>query len=307
MTILLFLVGLVALFFGGDLLVRGAVAAARSLRISDLLIGMTVVGFGTSLPELLVSVQAAWSGYPGIALGNVIGSNVANILLILGAAALLFPVRAQFALLRRDLLAMLAATVGFWLLIANGMLGRIEGLALIAALTGYLVYSLNDAEPVAELASSTKPESFSIGSAFKIAVGLGALIVGAHLLVDSATILARKAGLSEAAIGLTVVAVGTSLPELATSLVAAWHRNASVALGNVIGSNLFNIMGIMGVTAAIFPVEAPTRFSLMDMPIALATACLLTFCVWRQGGLSRTGGALLLAGYGLYVFWVLRG
>ncbi|TMV06458.1 calcium/sodium antiporter [Ruegeria sediminis] len=300
MTILLFLIGLAALFVGGDLLLRGAVSTARSLRVSDLVIGMTVIGFGTSLPELLVSVQAAWTGAPGIALGNVIGSNIANILLILGAAALLFPVAAQFVNIRRDLLMMLAATVALWLLIADGRLGRAEGTVLVIGLAAFLWFSLRQSDPLPASAPAD-PARFKFQSAAQLGVGLALLIIGARLLVDSATTLARDAGISEAVVGLTIVAIGTSLPELATSLMAAWRRNASVALGNVIGSNLFNILGIMGLTAVIAPVTAQARFATLDMPIALATAGILVLLLWRSQGIGRVGGAMLFGGYLFYL------
>ncbi len=302
MPYILILSGLVGLVLGGELLVRGAVSLAHRAGLSPLVIGMTIVGFGTSLPELLVSLSAALDGAPGIALGNVVGSNIANILLILGAAALITPLRAGFAALRFDLALVLAATVALWLMILDGGLSRLDAGILLVALAAFLWSGLRRETPIApEPPLELDPTHPVWRALLMVAAGLVALAFGAQWLVGGASELARAAGLSEAVIGLTVVAVGTSLPELATSVVAALRRNADIALGNVIGSNLFNILGILGVTAIIAPVPAGARFAQIDLPVALAVAAALTLLLWRGSGITRLAGAGGLAAYAVYI------
>ena len=304
MTILLFLTGLAGLFVGGELLIRGAVALARHFDVSPLVIGLTIVGFGTSSPELLVSIQAAWSGAPDIAIGNVLGSNIANILLILGLAAAIAPVRMPFAALRRDLAVMIAATILLWLMLAGGRVGRAEGLVLLAGLGAYLWLCFTTSkDAVAAEAPAVRQRPLPVSGAM-VAAGLIALMVGARLLVDSATDIARAAGLSEAVIGLTIVAVGTSLPELATSLMAARRGQSEIAIGNVIGSNIFNILGILGLTALITPIPVDPRFTGLDIALALATALALVAIAFLYDRLGRRTGAIFLALYALYVIWL---
>ncbi|WP_126976593.1 calcium/sodium antiporter [Frigidibacter oleivorans] len=305
MTYFLLLLGLLGLFLGGELLVRGAVGIARTFRLSPLVIGLTVVGFGTSMPELLVSVSAAAGGNPGIAMGNVVGSNIANILLILGVAALISPVRMGFADLRRDHAVMLAATVALWLAIFGGLLSRIEGLALVAGLLVFLTLALRSgkdapAEAGVDAGDVLPPPPLWRAGLITLA-GLALLVLGARFLVDSATIIARDFGVSEAVIGLTIVAVGTSLPELATTVVAAFRRQADIAVGNVVGSNVFNILGILGITALIAPIPVDPRFFRLDVPLALAVSAGLVALSWALGRLGRMAGAALLAAYGTYV------
>ena len=300
MTYLLFVLGLVALFFGGEYLVRGASAVARHFRLSPMVIGLTIVGFGTSAPELLVSVQAALAGQPAIAIGNVLGSNIANILLILGTsatiAALLIPARQLW----RDLAFMLAATGAIWVMLLDGTVTRAEGGILFAGLIVFLA--------TAFLTGKTEEEEADLGDipqwkAWGMTLGgLVVLVIGARLLVDSATEIARAYGISEAVIGLTIVAVGTSLPELATSVIAAIRKQTEIAVGNVVGSNIFNIFGILGLTALITPIPADPRFATIDMPWVAGTAVGLTILAFVLGGLPRIAGILLLAAYGGYVF-----
>lgn len=302
MILLSFAAGLTALILGGDFLVRGATSTAIALRIPPLVIGMIVVGFGTSLPELLVSVNAALAHAPDIALGNVIGSNTANILLILGLAAVLFPIVSSFTEVRKDLVLVILATLALAALLADGRLSRLDGILMLSGLALFLWTSVRqvEAEPQENLIVERRFRPLAV---LQIAGGLVALVFGARLLVDSATELARMAHISEAVIGLTIVAIGTSLPELATSVIAAFRRNSAMSLGNVIGSNLFNILGILGVTAVIAPVQAGARFLTLDTPIALAAALLLTFLLW-SGGISRLAGAAMLAGYVGYLGWM---
>lgn len=292
--------GLVLLFFGGDLLVRGAVALAARLCVPPLLIGLTIVGFGTSMPELLVSLNAAFAGLPDIAVGNVVGSNTANILLILGLALLVAPLPTRMPGLSRDLVVMLASA-GLLALVAMG--GRVagwHGLLFLALLAAYLVYgAIRGRAQGAEDADSGSSMALWQMLGF-IAAGLAALVFGADFLVDGATSLARGMGISDAVIGLTVVAVGTSLPELATSVVAAFKRQPEIAVGNVVGSNIFNILGILGLTAAITPVPVAPQMAAFDIPVmvvvSLAIAVLLT--VLRR--VPQWAGLGLLAAYGWY-------
>ncbi len=296
--------GLVLLSLGAEALVAGAVTIARRFSMPPLLIGLTIVGFGTSLPELLVSVKAALDRSPDIAIGNVVGSNIANILLIVGLAAIIAPVAARFLAYRRDLVIMLAASVlllaiGWW-----GGIGRLAGAVMLGGLVAYLVYTARSGmADGCEAQEDTLPawrRSFpvAIGS---VLLGLGGLFLGANWLVESAIEISRTFGMSEATIGLTIVAVGTSLPELATSVAAAIRRHADVALGNVIGSNIFNILGILGVTALISPVPVSSSIASFDIPVMLATALVLTGMIAFRSGIGRIGGLCLLTLYGCYV------
>ena len=256
--------GLVLLFIGGEMLVRGSVRLARSLGISPLLIGLAVVGFGTSMPELVVSLDAALQGRPDIAVGNVVGSNIANILLILGATALVSPIYCAPQVVRRDGLAVLAASV---VLVALGLTGQIvswQGGLMVVSLGVFIVYSywtekyrmapsatLHERE-AEEFDEHSRPLWVNAGI---LTVGLVAIMGGANLLVDGAVVIARSAGVSEAVIGLTLVAIGTSLPELAAGIIAAYRNHTDVALGNVLGSNLFNILSILGTTTLVTPIS----------------------------------------------------
>jgi cation:H+ antiporter len=297
-TAIYFALGLAGLFFGGDWLVRGASGIATRYHVSPLVIGLTIVGFGTSTPELLVSVEAALKGLGGIAIGNVVGSNIANILLILGISAVIGPLIAPFGSLRRDLAWMIAAALVcipvFW----SGFVGPIEGSALVAGIVIYLVLSLR--QPKAAVPPDATPAPPLWMSAALAVLGLAAVLVGANLLVDSATDIARALGVSEAVIGLTIVAVGTSLPELATSVMAALRGQREIALGNVIGSNIFNIFAILGITALIAPIPVEPRFLAVDVPVMIAVSLVLVAVLWMKGGLGRVAGAGFLAAYTCY-------
>ena len=294
----LFVAGLVLLVAGGDGLVRGAVAVAERFRIPPLVIGLTIVGFGTSAPELMVSVQAALGGQPGIAIGNVVGSNVANILLILGLSAAIGPIVAQFAGVRRDLFWMLGSSALLIPLFWNGMVGRVEGAILFAGIVTYILLCLRQAgdEPAPEHEIMAPWKAIGL-----IVLGLAGLVLGARLLVDSATEIARAFGVSEAVIGLTIVAVGTSLPELATSVIAALKGQREIALGNVIGSNIFNVLSILGLTALIAPIPVEARFLTVDVPFMLAVSVALAGLVAWRHGVPRWAGIAMLVLYGGYV------
>lgn len=293
--------GLGLLVGAGDMLVKGAVGLALRLGIPSLIVGLTVVAFGTSAPELLVSVNAALSGQAGIALGNVVGSNIANILLILGVPAIISGIHSSQVDTRRSYLMMLAASVLLIALAFLGTIGRMAGLVLLAG----LVFMLWDNIRIAQAHRNARETETEIGDAHmgwgKIAAlilaGLLGLGFGADLLVDGAVAIARVAGLSETVIGLTLVAIGTSLPELVTSVMAALRKQADVAMGNVIGSNIFNILSILGVTAVITPLPVPAQMLRLDLWVMLAVALALAPFVLGKRDIGRLAGVALLAAY----------
>lgn len=294
--------GLIGLFFGGEALVRGSVGVARRMAIPPLLIGLTVVGFGTSTPELLVSVQAALGGVPDIAVGNIVGSNIANILLIVGLTSLVWPIRVSGGTLRRDTAVMVAAAIALVPIFAMGEIGRFPGAVLVLGLVGYLIWvylQLDDA--VDDDADTSVPSSMLI-SALWVLGGFVVLMFGARFLVDGSVSIARGFGISEAFIGLTIVAVGTSLPELATSIIAAFRRQSEIAIGNIVGSNIFNVLGILGVTALIKPVPVADRFLTFDLPIMIAASLALTALLLTRPIIGRGIGLVVLIAYVTYVW-----
>lgn len=302
------LAGLVVLVAAGDVLVRGAVNLSLRLGIPALIVSLTVVAFGTSAPELLISVFAVLDGAPGIALGNVVGSNTANVLLVLGLPALIAPIVTKDYDTRRSFLMMLAATGVFLALCFAGPIRWPHALILLAGLALMLGDAIGGAvrERAAaevtldETLASVDPKVHWGRTAGYLAVGLAGLPIGAHLLVDGASGIARAAGLGETVIGLTLVAVGTSAPELATSAMAAWKGRADVALGNVIGSNMFNLLGIIGV-AGLFgslPVGAPMLSR--DLWVMAAASLLLAPFVFRGWRIGRRWGLGLTGAYGAY-------
>ncbi|MFN3282085.1 MAG: calcium/sodium antiporter [Tabrizicola sp.] len=303
MTYLLFVVGLVILVAGGESLVRGASAIARKFHLSPLLIGLTIVGFGTSSPELIVSVQAALADRPGIAIGNVIGSNISNILLILGISAVIAPLVLPGRRLWRDLAFMLLATAAVWIMLLDGNISRLDGIILVAGLVAFLTTAF-----VAGSGHPPEPGHETMGRSWApwlmTGAGLVGLVIGARLLVDSATAIAQTFGVPEAVIGLTIVAVGTSLPELATSVIAAFRKHTEIAVGNVVGSNVFNLFGILGITALIAPIPAEPRFADSDMWWVALSSLGLAAVALLLNGLPRIAGLGLLALYGSYV-WLM--
>ena len=303
-----FLLGLALLMKGGDFLVDGAKALALRLGLTPMVVGLTVVGFGTSAPELLVSVQAALNGSPAIALGNVMGSNVANVLLILAVGGVLAKGLAlPFASMQRDLLFMMGSAALAWFLISNGSMGRLDGLLLLAGLGLFLFLSLRgDHGPaLSEDEKAALPKA--IVSIALVVGGLVALVFGARFLVDAATTMARGVGISEAVIGLTVVAVGTSLPELSATIAAARKGEMAIAVGNVVGSNIFNILGILGATALIAPIPADSRFVLVDAPLAFGVAVLVAALAGVYHRLSLRAAWALLGLYAVYTATMLVG
>jgi cation:H+ antiporter len=300
------LAGLIGLFFGGEALVRGSVGIARRLAIPPLLIGLTVVGFGTSMPELLVSVDAAWRGVPDIAIGNIVGSNIANMLLIVGLTSLVWPIVVSGATLRRDTAVMVAAAFALVPIFAMGEMGRLAGGVLASALVGYLIWAyLQPGDAVVDDIDAPAPASAWI-SALWVVGGLVVLMFGARFLVDGSVSIARGFGVSEAFIGLTIVAVGTSLPELATSVIAAFRRQSEIAIGNIVGSNVFNVLGILGITALIKPIPVADRFLTFDLPIMIAVSLVLTALLLTRPVIGRGVGLAALVGYAVYV-WAAQG
>ena len=307
--------GLVILLVGGDVLVRGAVALAQRLGVPPLVIGLTVVAFGTSSPELVVCVKSAIAGVPEIAIGNVVGSNIANILLVLGVPAVIFPIACNAESVRRDSAIMVVVSTLFVALCWTGQIEFWQGAIMLALLIGFLVRSYlssrNGDHTVEAIVDeiegiAVRPHSVFVSSLL-VFVGLVGLIAGSSLLVDGATGLARAAGIPEEVIGLTLVAIGTSLPELATSVVAAIRRHGDVAVGNVVGSNLFNILGIMGVTAMVRPIPVPDQFLTFDLWLMLASSVVLLLFVLRGASINRVAGGVLAAGYAIYLWALFHG
>jgi cation:H+ antiporter len=311
-------VGLVTLAGGGELLVRGAINTSRLLRISPVVIGLTVVAFATSLPELAVSVLAARGGNPDLAVGNVVGSNMFNIAVIVGLSALLFPpLRFRLPKISIDVGVMILASVGLIALGWNGHFGRVEGVVLLAALAVFLVLRIRGArDHVAEELESDaksamgphggKPRGVVV-SIMLIFLGTGLLTIGAEALVRGAVVIAREAGVSQRVIAVTLVSAGTGLPELATAIVAGTRRHTSVAIGNVIGSNIFNVLGILGTVAMVSPIKASTQLIHQDALWMLGISVIALVPALKPGRtISRPEGAVLLAAYGGYLVWLFR-
>ena len=301
--------GFILLFAGGEALVRGAVSLAQRLNVSPLLIGATVVAFGTSMPELVVTLQAALRGSTGIAFGNVIGSNVANLMLIFGLAIVITPVMISRRAVVRDGGALIGATALLTVFVYLGTLVAWQG-ALMLILLGVLTFASYWHERRLEGSGGTRhrheaeerqhlPRPVWLAGLLALA-GLAGVSVGAHLMVGAATIIARGLGITETVIGITVVAVGTSLPELATTVVAAYRKHADVALGNVLGSSLFNILAILGVVTVVTPLPVPDEIRHLDIWVLAAITGLVIAVALAGVRLGRPFGALLLLGYAAF-------
>jgi cation:H+ antiporter len=311
--------GFVYLLVAGDLLVRGAVALAKRARVHPLVVGLTIVGFGTSAPELFVSLGSVLRGHSDVAIGNVVGSNIANVLLVLGVPALIYPTICDRRALRIDCLLVVMASAAFWWLCHQGPLGFPEGALLFGAIVPILWRSARSGG-VEELGVATAEQEHELERVLGlprkmpmiglfVVLGMAGLPLGAHLLVDGAVQLAIAFEVSSALVGLTVIAIGTSLPELATTLVAALHRSSDVALGNVVGSNLFNLLAIMGIAAMAAPagVAIPPSFLSFDLLVMVASALLLAYFALMRGSIGRLSGAGLLAAYGIYLTLLFQG
>lgn len=310
LNMLLLALGILLLTIGGEALIRGSLAAAQRMGVSPLLSGLLIVGFGTSAPELVVSVDAALNNRPDIAIGNVVGSNIGNILLILGLCALITPLAVRPQVLRRDAVTVVAASTLFLILVAGDALVRSDAAIFLLALVAYLVWAYWT-ERAGELPSAklhiaegqevtTLPKT-TLWIILAVALGLTLLIVGSQVLLTGAVGIAEAFGVSEAVIGLTLVAVGTSLPELSISVIAAFRRHADVAIGNILGSNIFNLLGILGVSALLQPLPVPERILQFDQWVMLGTSLILLLFLYTGRRLSRTEGGLLLLGYVVYI------
>lgn len=313
MTLVLFVVGLILLIVGAEVLVRGASRLAAVFRVSPLVIGLTVVAFGTSSPELAVSIQAATLDQASIAVGNVVGSNIFNVLFILGCSALIVPLIVSQQLIRFDVPLMIGLSFAVWIMALDGVLGAFDGALLVSSLIVYIAFVFIQGRKAQRCedgdadTSETAKSSSWIKNVLMIALGFAMLVIGSDWLVDGAVAIATRLGVSELIIGLTIVAAGTSLPEVVTSIVAAIHGERDIAVGNVVGSNLFNIMGVLGVTSLVAPggIDIPTSVISFDLLVmlAVAMACLPIF--FSGGIISRKEGALLLAYYFAYTLYLV--
>lgn len=306
--------GFILLMFGGDFLVRGALDFSAKRGISPLIVGVTVVAMGTSAPELVISVLSALSGHPQIALGNVMGSNVANVFLVLGLPVLLHPILTQQDGLKIQAHWMLAVTVGFVFLCFFGVLSFFTGLGMLSVLACFLFLSVKGSLPFAaldELTQDQGSETRHHGSYWRIAglIGMGmvALPVGAEFVVTAGTSLALDLGVSESVIGASLVALGTSLPELSATLVAAYYRNSDVVLGNVMGSNLFNILAVLGFTSLVTDIPIDPVFLRLDIWVMLGAAVVLWLYAMLGAKIERVSGVLFLCGYGGYLWALFSG
>ena len=310
MTYLQLAGGVIYLLMGGDLLVRGAVALARKAQVSPMIVALTIVAFGTSLPELVVAIQAALTGYPGIVLGNVVGSNIANVMLVGGATALIHPLPSGASDLRRNAMIMIGVSVLFLGISIPGSLHRLAGLLLAGGLIVVLTGTAREASRIHKRTDSTTPIEWVLGLPSQrrmitvfILAGLVGLPLGARLVVDAAVDIATQFGMSTQVVGLTVVAISTSLPELATTVVAAWQRRTDLVMGTMIGSNIFNIVGIMAVAAIVSPtaILVPDKFLFVDLPLMLGASVVLTAFVWLERPIRRWHGGALVAAYAVYI------
>lgn len=296
--------GLFFLALGGDFLVKAAVDIAARLGVSPLLIGLTLVGFGTSTPELVTSVQAALVHAPGIAIGNVVGSNIANILLIIGLSAMLMPIAASASATLRDGLIMVATAVLLAWVSLKGTLNFDMGVAFLGALAVYVLtaWAFERTNPDSDR-TITVHDTSGLGLSLVIAmVSIGVLILGANFLVEGSIRLARSSGFSEEFIGLTIVAVGTSLPELFTSVTAALKRQSDIAIGNILGSNIYNILGILGVTSMVHAQAVPDQIAHFDNFVMIGASVLAVVWFAAMRGIGRFGGLVFLALYAGYIY-----
>ena len=305
---LLILTGILLLFGSGKYLVESSVAISRRLRIPRMIIGLTVVAFGTSAPELLVSLQAAVAGFPEIAMGNVVGSNISNILLVLAITAIIFPIPVPSSSVRRDWPIMMFVSLLLFIFTLNGWLTRLEGIILVFLLLAYIGFSIFRARNIAR----TKEEHIEEGAmrwwvaALMLLVSIAGLAFGASLLVDNAAIIAEDLGISKRVISITMVAVGTSIPEVATSVIAAMKKETDISVGNIIGSNIMNVLSVLGVTSIIGPIKVDTEIVKFDIPWMLATSVLLLILMLpaSRSRLTRWEGIFMILIYLLYIYLI---
>ena len=311
LTIVLFFAGIGLLVIGADTMVGAAARVARRFGISSLVVGLTVVSFGTSAPELAVSIQSAFAGNPAIALGNVVGSNIANILLILGITAIIAPIGIAAGLMKRDVPIMIGISFLVWLLSANGLLGRWEGLFLSLGLIAFVIFLLRTSKPDEKNEDEDAPppqgaKQIAIDGVL-FAVGLAMLVLGANWIVNGAVTFATALGISELIVGLTIVAVGTSLPEIATSVLAGIRGQRDMAVGNIVGSNIFNILAVLGISALVAPIGIPVPLEALrfELPVMVIVALICVPIFISRELVSRREGFALLFFYGLYTVYLV--
>ena len=313
--ILLFIGGVGVLYFGAEWLVRGSARLASSMGVKPIVLGLTVVSMGTSAPELVISVVASWGGNPDLAIGNVMGSNLANIGLVLGISAITRPLVVSGRVVTREVPVMLIITAALLPIIWNLHIGRLEGLALIAMVIAYLAFILWTAKEEGTVVLGEYEEFAreavglstwtSVRDIGLIAMGVAGLVLGAFAIRESAIAIAESIGISELVIGLTLVSIGTSLPELATCVVAAWRREADIAVGNVLGSNVFNLTAVLGITSTITPMDISPAVLQLDFPAVMIISVLLVPIVRADSTIRRREGFFLLGAYVTLGFWVL--
>lgn len=302
--ILLIIAGVAMVLYGADRLTEGASALARRMNVPEIIIGLTIVAAGTSAPELFVSLVSALKGTPDMAIGNVVGSNTMNAMLIVGCAAMVAPMTISKSTVRKDIPFSVFASVLLVLLSLNSFLGRIDGILLLAGFASFMYYTLSQAKVgAAASVSEVKPVKPWL-SAFFVLLGLALLVIGSNIFVDSASRVAYSLGISEGVVGLTIVAGGTSLPELATSVVAARKGQSPIAIGNVIGSNVFNILLILGLTATISPMQIQ-GVTMVDLSLMLGSVVLVWLFSRTKYTVERWEGAVLVIGYLVYLCWLL--
>ncbi|MCL4268692.1 MAG: calcium/sodium antiporter [Anaerolineales bacterium] len=316
-TILLFLAGLITLILGADLLVRGASRLAAAFGVSPLVIGLTIVAIGTASPEIAVSLQAAAAGQGDLTLGNVLGSNIFNILFILGVTAIVAPVVIAEQLIRKDAPIMLGISLLTLVLAIDGNLGWFDGVILLIGMISYIVFALRQSKEESKAVQAEYAQEFApkephtarntITNIGFILVGLGLLVLGSNWLVESASQIAKSLGVSELVIGLTIVAAGTSLPEVATSVIAALKKESDIAVGNAVGSNIFNLLGVLGLGAVVAPggIAVAERVLQFDLPVMLFVALVSLPIFYVDSRISRLDGGLLLSYYVIYVVYII--
>ena len=304
LDIIIIIIGIVCVLKGADFLTEGAAALARRVNIPEIVIGLTIVAAGTSAPELFVSLVSALKGTPDLAVGNVVGSNTMNCMLIVGCAAMVAPMTISRSTVKKDIPFAVGASVLLMLLAMNNFLGRFDGILLLAGFVSFMVYSLRQAKNGQDDATTEEKQQNPWLSALYIVLGLVGLVIGSNLFVDHASSLALALGISEGVVGLTVVAGGTSLPELATSVVAARKGQSAIAIGNVIGSNVFNILLILGLTATISPLQIE-GITTIDMAVMLISVTLVWLFSFTRYTVERWEGAALVGGYLVYLAWLI--
>ncbi len=308
--ILLLILGFVFLFIGGKYLVTGSVQIAKLFKVPTLVIGLTIVAFGTSAPELLVSLKAALSGHPDISVGNVVGSNISNIALVLGLTAIIFPIPVSRKLIKFDWPVMMGLSIIFYVFSLNGILKWWEGLFFVGAIVVFNLYSVHKGRKSNKNeengVNSEKNTAWYISTVIIVASSI-TLVLGANWLVIGASGLARSFGIGERVISVSIIAFGTSVPELATSIVAALRKETDISIGNIIGSNIFNIAGILGITALVKPIGVNEKIITSDLIWMLGiTLLLFILMLGKKGRLTRWSGAILLLSYSLYIYFLLK-